>query len=149
MVTTRRETIMHRVGWIGILALGAALLSGSTQAASGCGTVLVKTGVAVSGPSVSASVSNPTSRPASGYLWIEAKLVDGSRAVASVPVSVPPNSSTTGGASFPVNVELVADTGVCAYPPGGISETPDPVVILIPPHESEDDGSGSEGGGEQ
>jgi len=135
---------MKHTRWIAVLALAGAWIGLDQGAAAGCDTPLVKSGVTAAGSTVSATVANPTLKSASGYLWIEVTLANGIRGLASVPVTVPPQSSTTAGASFPVMLEQIGSVEICRYPPGGITETPDPVIVLIPPTEPVEDGNGED-----
>jgi len=125
-----------------ILAL-AGMFLGVPEASAACSTPIAVGTVSATGTDFSATLTNPTNKAVKGYLGVAVTLRDGSTGLASIPVTVPAGGSTTTGASFPVEIEQIIDTEACDRVPWGITESPDPVIVIRPPEEESGNGNGN------
>jgi len=122
-----------------LLALAVACLSGQ-EASAACVSGVQVTSASASGADFSATLANPTNKSFQGYLGVAVTLKDGSTGLASIPISVPAGGSTTAGASFPAEIVEINDTETCNKVPWGITESPDPVIVIRPPEEGNGNG---------
>ena len=133
--------------WTPWIPVVAGIWLAAPAASAACSSPIA-VAVSTSGPSVLASLSNPTSHSISGYVGVRASLNDGSTGLASLPFNLPSHGTGSTGATFPVSIVGIAEIVVCDTPPWGISESPDPVIVVLPPpSDGGGNGNGNGGGG--
>ena len=125
-----------------ILILGTTWWA-APAARARCSTPVGVASASAAGSGFTATLTNPTSKSVKVYLGVAVTLQDGSTAMASIPAVVPAGGSVTAGGSFPVEIEQVTDTATCDTPPWGITESPEPVIVIQPPGQEEEDDGGT------
>jgi hypothetical protein len=118
---------------IGAAILGSFLLAPAARAAL-CNTPIRVGSVSTSGSTIQATLTNSTSSAVKAYYLFTTTLADGSTGGASMAVYVPANGSANVNGSFAVVIVGVPNSQACDKP-GGITESPDPVIVIPPPVE--------------
>jgi hypothetical protein len=117
--------------------IGVAILVGlvcAPAARAACNTPVAVGVIATNGTTFTATLTNSSESTFKGYFNVEAGLKDGSTEVASLTIGVPAGGSTTVTSSFAIEISTIIDAQACNKP-GGITETPDPVIVSPPPPE--------------
>ena len=121
---------------IGVAILAGLVSAPATRAA--CSTPIAVGVVATNGTTFTATLSNSSSSTFKGYFNLAAGLKDGSTGLASMSFGIPAGGSTTVTSSFAVEISRIIDAQACDKP-GGITETPDPVIVIPPPPPDDDE----------
>ncbi len=119
---------------IGVAILVGLVCAPAVRAA--CNTPIAVGVIATNGTTFTATLTNSSDATFKGYFNVEAGLKDGSTEKTSLTIGVAAGGSTTVTSSFAIEIDTIIDAQACDKP-GGITETPDPVIVIPPPSPEE------------